>query len=138
MRTFLLLLVTLVLTACPKEPDMELENTYWILTQIEGKTVAEPDKDKRRIFLQIPEGAEDRVEGYAGCNAFFGNCEVKGETLSFSRMSTTKRMCPDMDSEQAFLSVLEQADRYTLDGAYLHFWKGEKKIASFLGGQDKP
>lgn len=62
--------------------------------------------------------AEDgRASGSTGCNSFSGTYTVRGDTLSFGRMISTKRACLDQranQQEQLYLTALEQARWFRL------------------------
>jgi len=52
------------------------------------------------------------INGYAGCNRFFGNYIQEGEILKIGALATTKKLCPDvMEAETAFLKMLQNTRR---------------------------
>ena len=62
-------------------------------------------------------GEDGRAGGSSGCNSYGGNYEVRGDTISFSRIVATRRAClPENANEQEhrFLSALESASRFRL------------------------
>jgi heat shock protein HslJ len=62
--------------------------------------------------------AEDgRASGSTGCNSYSGTYSVRGDSILFGRLISTKRACLDQKAnqqEQRFLSALESANRFRL------------------------
>jgi heat shock protein HslJ len=62
--------------------------------------------------------AEDgRASGSTGCNNYNGTYQVRGDSISFGRLVSTKRACLDQNAnqqEQRFLAALEAANRFRL------------------------
>lgn len=62
-------------------------------------------------------GEDGRVGGSTGCNSYGGNYQIRGDTVSFSRLISTRRACLDQNAnqqEQRFLSALEASNRFRL------------------------
>jgi heat shock protein HslJ len=62
-------------------------------------------------------GDDGRAGGSTGCNSFSGTYQVRGDTVSFGRLISTRRACLDQNAnqqEQRFLSALEMANRFRL------------------------
>ena len=62
-------------------------------------------------------GEDGRAGGSSGCNSYGGNYEVRGDTISFSRIVATRRAClPENANEQEhrFLSALRVGDGFRL------------------------
>ena len=59
---------------------------------------------------------ENRMNGFAGCNRFFGSYKTKGNTISFSQVGITKMLCQDEANqiEQRFLEILNSANSFQL------------------------
>jgi len=64
----------------------------------------------------------DRFTGMSGCNEIGGTARVAGGGITFSDVSSTRRMCEDdrMAVERLALSVLEGTVAYQIDGEVLH------------------
>ena len=61
-------------------------------------------------------GAE-RLSGSTGCNRFSGQWSQAGDTVTLSRLVTTRMACPDMDLERRFTDALVQVARWrVIDG----------------------
>ena len=62
-------------------------------------------------------GEDGRANGSTGCNAYNGTYQVRGDTISFGRLISTRRACLDQNAntqEQRFISALESANRFRL------------------------
>ena len=62
-------------------------------------------------------GEDGRASGSTGCNSFGGTYQVRGDTISFGRLVSTRRACLDQNAnqqEQRFLAALESASRFRL------------------------
>ena len=65
-----------------------LENTQWKLTDL-GETPIMVAAERRRPDI-ILQSEDQRVAGFACCNRLTGGYELKGESLVFARMATTR------------------------------------------------
>ena len=99
---------TLVLVGCAKvageirktRPLASLGDSEW--TPIET-TAAEQ-------YVKFKSNGE--INGYAGCNRFFGNYIQEGDILKIGALASTKKLCPDvMDAETQFLKNLQNTRR---------------------------
>ena len=116
---FLVLSVTVLAQA---QTGRELFTDQRVLTGIEwrlvslGPTGAEQDVVQgTTVTLRL--GDDGRAGGSTGCNSYGGNYQVRGDTISFSRIVATRRACLDQNAneqEHRFLSVLESGDRFRL------------------------
>ena len=62
-------------------------------------------------------GEDGRASGSTGCNSYGGTYQVRGATISFGRLVSTRRACLDQNAnqqEQRFLAALESANRFRL------------------------
>lgn len=81
-------------------------NGAWRVTEIEGEAITA----KVRIVIDVD---EHKIHGNAGCNLLNGDITVnldKGNGIEFKNLATSRMMCPDMATEQAFLLALESVD----------------------------
>lgn len=88
-----------------RKSDIDFLNGAWKVASINGKTVDNPDC--RLVF----DTAEGTVHGDTGCNILNGQLtrelQVSG-SIGFSNLATTRRMCPDIQTEQSLLIALEE------------------------------
>ncbi len=144
---FLIVLLSVCLSACGSEepetvPDPEigiedmahpftLSGTTWELEQINGREPqsAKNGRGKPNIRFNQEEGT---VSGFAGCNTFHGRYETQeAGSISFSRMAATKMMCEHMETEEAVMTMLQEADTFAVENSRLFLKSGEEILATF-------
>lgn len=150
-NTLLLFSILLLLASCKsKQPvsekpfgkDPALENIRWQLTELNGRVPQglPPGKSIDLVF----EGTANTFTGFAGCNQCNGMYTTQDDLIKLQVMALTKMACDDMQSEQSWLQVLEQADHYTLekkkekgqDVQYLLLKKDDQLLAKLRGVKD--
>lgn len=108
-----------VLTKLEKESITE---KYWKLVELNGKPVVKDDNFGREAHL-ILKAENNKFNGSAGCNTFFGSYQLNEASLQikFSQVASTRMACPDMETENQFINVLNTVDNYTIsaDGTKL-------------------
>lgn len=124
------------MTACggSQEKSLPLEGTTWKLAKMDvipAKNIdAEPD-----FFTLEFNAADTMVSGRTNCNRFFGKYELKGQQLEFENLGMTRMACPEMQYEDAFVKMLDEVDRYEIDGSKLKFYDDKKVLAEFRPAQ---
>lgn len=103
----------MVLLSSTSTPLMKLRrhnlaflNGAWRVTEIEGAAISA----NVRIVIDVD---EHKIHGNAGCNVLNGDIIVnldKGNGIEFKNLATSRMMCPDIATEQAFLLALESVD----------------------------
>ena len=103
----------MVLLSSTSTPLMKLRrhnlaflNGAWRVTEIEGAAITANVK----IVIDVD---EHKIHGNAGCNVLNGDITVnldKGNGIEFKNLATSRMMCPDIATEQAFLLALESVD----------------------------
>lgn len=90
--------------------------THWEADDIGGQPVLSGDPPTLRFTDET-----GQVNGYAGCNRFFGTAEITGDRLSFGPLGATRMACGEQrdDQEWRFLQALEQTRSYTFGGTTL-------------------
>jgi len=120
-----------------KKDNSGITETYWKLVSMQGNEVSIPEDQKEaHIKLMSKEG---KVTGSGGCNVLNGSFELGGDnSISFSKVATTMMSCPDMETEQQFLKVLEKVDSYRVEGNTLLFNDSNgKTLAKFVSAPEK-
>lgn len=95
----------------------------WRLTALNGQPVVGQESP---IYMQFVE-AEQRVQGFSGCNRFFGNlsmAEAKadattGVALTFSNIGMTRMACDGETQESPFMQALQETRSMRFTGADL-------------------
>ena len=118
-------------TCGQKFSTARLENTYWKLVHLGNEAVVGPTGRREPHLRLVPEGM--RVQGFGGCNRFFGEYELEVQELRFSKMGMTRMACLEgMDQEAAFLKVLEATTRWNILGRHLDLYgAGGELLARF-------
>ena len=129
----------LMLAACgsPKT-NLPLEGTQWKLTEMDGK--ADPAFAAREdTFNFTLDPSRMMVYGVGACNRLFGPYELEeGNGLDIERLASTMMACPNMDLESRFAKLLEEADKYEIDGDVLTLFDDGKKALVFKGTKAEP
>jgi heat shock protein HslJ len=113
---------------CTPAGPVELSGTYWKLLEIEGKSIVTPQGEKGAHMLLASD--DSAIQGFAGCNNFFGQYSSSGEALTFSGLGSTMMACPEgMDTEAVFLRVLGETSRAVIDGKYLQLYAEDRLLA---------
>lgn len=104
-------------TAMNTTNNSPLINTYWKLTEIKGTGVSVSDNQREPHILL---NSEQRVAGSDGCNRIMAGYTLKGESLQFSQMASTRMACMQ-GAEQADLigASLPQTAAYKITGDQL-------------------
>lgn len=97
----------------------KITDVTWKLVELNGKTISRFDKNKRPIQFRL-NSKENRVNGFAGCNNFWGSFNLQdGNRISFSKMASTLMACPDLHLETELYRVLDRADNYAIKNNFL-------------------
>ncbi len=116
---FAALLPAILLVSCAggqAQPALDLLKTEWLLEDLGGKGVV----DRAQATLAFPE--PNKVVGNGSCNRFFGPVEIKGDTIHFGLLASTRRACVAAalsEQEANYLGALQHADHFSLEGPYL-------------------
>jgi heat shock protein HslJ len=97
----------------------------WTLRSIGGRPVVEG------TTLTATFSQDDRVSGSAGCNRYFGGARAEGGSLSVSPLASTMMACGQdgvMEQEQLYLSLLQGATRYSIQGGELRLGPGADQV----------
>jgi heat shock protein HslJ len=107
----------------PAASAKTLENTYWVLTELEGKPVAAAKEGSKPNFIYF-NATKKRVSVSGGCNIMGGSYELMdGNRIKFSQMMSTMMACPDMAAEDGLRRMTEMVDNYAISGDNLSFAK---------------
>jgi len=122
MRTLVLAgLAVLSVAGCSVEP-LTLQNDVTYIAEWIGD---DPVVGRNPVSLTF---SEDRAYGNAGCNHWFASYQLDAQTLRFSEIGSTRKMCAEhiMKQEQHFLELLSQIERWDVSKIdQLRFWPTE-------------
>ncbi|MCM8614061.1 META domain-containing protein [Accumulibacter sp.] len=96
-------------------PAMTIEGPTWRLTAIGGGKPDPAGQTGRPVTARFEAG---RVDGFSGCNQFFGGYTIDGDRISFAPLAGTMMACaaPAMALEKSVQGVLAGTVRYAIDG----------------------
>lgn len=97
--------------------NISLESGKWMLMSLNGQDAVKQNAE-RPIYLEF-NVTDQKVAGFAGCNRLFGAYISQGSTINFSRVSSTKMICPDIELENTFVSSLQRVNHYQIEGERL-------------------
>lgn len=129
-KYFAAAVLLLGLAACGGRHDAKLEGTTWKLSSMEGIPAEAIDREADFFTLRF-NAADTTVAGRTNCNRFFGRYETDGRKIDFENMGMTRMACPEMEYEDAFVKMLDEADRYEIHGSELTLFDDSKKLATF-------
>ncbi|HEX2205177.1 MAG TPA: META domain-containing protein [Longimicrobium sp.] len=114
----------------PQGAQVPLEETTWGLEEIASEPVRQDIRWERPTLRLV--AAEGRAQGTTGCNSFGGGYQRIGDRLVFGELVTTRRFCEGvMETEQAYLQLLDATDRYSIDDGRLTLYAGDRVLARF-------
>ncbi len=105
-------------------PNMTLASTSWVLKTLDGKPVT----TDRLPTIQFD---DTRMNGYSGCNQFFGNYTSSNDGIfTTSAVGATKMACLDDKNalEQQFFTQLDKASKYAVTREQLHLLDNGRNI----------
>ena len=110
--------LALLLVACGSGPGdgSSFQDTRWVLVSLGG----DPPLAGRAPSAEF---AADQISGSAGCNTYFGTYTASDGEITIGDLAVTEMWCMEpegvMDQETAFLTALNSAASYRVDGQRL-------------------
>lgn len=76
---------------------------------------------------------QNRISGNAGCNNYFSDAVIDTSAGNFSakNVGSTRKMCNNMATENAFLNVLPQVNKYVVTETTLELYKDNLLLLKF-------
>lgn len=108
-----------------------LMNTRWHLRSA-GSTDIMVKEGSEQPYFQLLE-SQQQVQGFGGCNNFRGSFTREKNSLAFSQVAATMKMCQEnMEQEQLFFSILGSAASFEITGQKLHLFDSDKKLVGLF------
>jgi heat shock protein HslJ len=88
------------------------------------------------LFVRF--GGDGKLEGYGGCNRFFGAYRLAADRVKIGSLGATMMECqaPIMENEKRLLRALERASRFARHGANLVLYDdAENSVVRFVRTQ---
>ena len=136
-RPLLILLPFLLFSACTTvretPPDASLRNTRWVLRTLAATPITTL-ASSQEIYLQF-NATTNQIDGYAGCNRYFGRFELPTPTtLRLLSIGSTRMFCEARQQVEAdYLAALHDASRFEIQGNTLRLYaeKSDEPLAVF-------
>ncbi len=108
------------------DPIFQLHD-IWALQALNDEEIPmEKQKKPNKIPTLEIFVADSRIGGNDGCNSMFGEIETLTESnIRFSKIGSTKMMCPDMQVSNAFTTALGETATYKIENLHLYFYNTE-------------
>jgi len=120
MKTITILFFTVILNACGvAKSTTELKNNNMNQNSLDGKyivnTIDSNSKIPQILTLSF-DSKTNKVSGFAGCNTFFGNYTIEGNTINFKGLASTKKYCSKVenDIESKMLKAINQTNNFKI------------------------
>jgi heat shock protein HslJ len=115
----IILIPLLVIAGCTGQApaDSRLNGTGWTLTGYVYNGI--PSQALTPIKVTLDFGNEGQITGSAGCNHYFASYELKGPAITIGQVGSTEMYCTTpgvMDQESAYLTLLNQAKTFSVEG----------------------
>ncbi len=109
--------------------DHDIKNTYWQLTELEGKPIPQ-NKKNLPYFVVFP---NHQIIGNTGCNSFIGKYNMDDfDDFRVSIVAMTLHACSDAIYETGFMNVFDRAQKFDLEGDVLSLkQEGRAPFAKF-------
>ena len=109
-----------------QKSDLDKMLGSWDVISMRRQQKAELEKLSNTYFELKPDMT---FSGKGGCNNMNGKFSVKGSSITFNSVSSTKMACDNMDKENAFFNLLEnRVSEYTYKGNELLLRDGAANI----------
>jgi len=111
-------------------PAASIEGPIWRLVELRGLAPSALAGGEQPATARFRGG---RIDGFSGCNRFFGGYTLEGDRVVIGQMAGSMMMCPEpaMTLEHAVTSGLAGTFRYTVTGDRLILRAGDEPILTF-------
>lgn len=94
-----------------KKVNDELVGKKWHLVSFKGEEIQLKEAKAEHPYIEF---ADDfTISGYTGCNNLRGGYTLDdAQKIGFSQLISTKKFCPEMETENEFLNVMGKASYY--------------------------
>ncbi|XQF93087.1 META domain-containing protein [Pseudoalteromonas espejiana] len=102
-------------TATGTVTSEQLKYTQWQLSKVDGLAIPASYTASMSFIEAL------QVNGFAGCNKFFGEGELEDSNISINKLGMTRKSCgTNIDEfEQQFLQALREGAQLTMQGQQL-------------------
>ncbi len=101
----------------------------WTLSTLNSKELKLPEGMEETPYIAV-DSITGRLSGFAGCNHMMGTVEVKGDSISFPALASTRMYCEGRQQlEDSFMAALRDASTFTLKGDRLTLLNAGQELA---------
>lgn len=115
----LVFLAIILLVAVTSSND-DLDGTTWRMDSLLIDGSMTPAIEGAPVTVSFDDGT---ATGFGGCNEYFGEYQLDGNSLTFGDLGSTQAICDDelgtSNQELAYLSLLGSVDGYRVDDGQL-------------------
>lgn len=127
MKKIILFAIVSILMGCQSQNNLILNN-QWKLIELNGKSLT---NENVNVTLTL-NAANHQVNGNGGCNNYFGNYKLDGNTIEISNVGATKMFCVETANiEDEFFNTLKDKSDIKVTDSQLIFSKGGKTVLIF-------
>lgn len=113
--------------SCQSQNNLILNN-QWKLIELNGISLT---NENVNVTLTL-NTTNHQVNGNGGCNNYFGNYKLDGNTIKISNMGATKMFCVETANiEDEFFNTLKDKSDIKVTDSQLTFSKGGKTVLIF-------
>ena len=106
-------------TMTPDAADLFKE---WTVIKVKG--IEQLSSSPTMIF----EEKDSKLAGFSGCNNYFSTFTISENVLNFGPAAATRKLCPDMNVEDAFLKQLSNVARFEIVKKELYLYDQNDEI----------
>ena len=109
----------------------QLIGKKWHLVSFKGEEIQVKEARAEHAYIQFNE--DFTIIGYTACNNLQGVYKLDdAQKIEFSQLLSTKKFCPEMETENEFIKTLHVASYYAfVDHALVMYDKEHLKLATF-------
>ena len=106
-----------------KKMHETLSGTYYVTK------LGDVDISSNKITINFND-IENKVNGFAGCNNFFGNYTLENNEILFANIGASKKLCPGnaSNTERQFLKALNSVNSFSISDNLISFLNNETVI----------
>ncbi len=143
MRFFLLSILSISLLSCSTQKIVSSTSRYnlqdkdWVMTDDSGIVNVNEGDNEKPLYINFPSGQVSKGKAntytaFLGCNTINGGVSAGDQgQIKFLKGLISKKACPDMSYEKAFIDMIGQANKYKIIDGKLHFYQNDLLLMSF-------
>lgn len=126
---FLVISAALVITSCTATSGAKVGTAQPALLGTEWVLAEDVNSDQPTMLVEA-----GKISGNAGCNNYFSNTFTSNPKIGdfvVSNIGSTRKKCLNMTVENSFLGMLQEANKYIINGTSLELYKDNLLLLKF-------